>query len=97
MPYALVQDAAVSWQHYRELGPALLEPVPPGLLLHVAGPTAEGIRIIDIWQAKDAWERFHEECLAPALAALGEPVGAELTFRDLEVAHFVGGRRNVEP
>jgi hypothetical protein len=91
MAYAFVQDIAASWQLYRQLGGALLEPPPPGLILHVAGPTDEGIRIIDIWASADAWQHFQTERLGPAIAALGGPTRPAPTFRDLHPAHIVVG------
>lgn len=38
---------------------------PEGQLGHVAGPTADGFRIIDVWETRDAFERFEREVLAP--------------------------------
>jgi hypothetical protein len=41
-----------------------------GLLLHVAGETANGFRVIDVWQSEEAFRRFGE-ALAPVMAKLG--------------------------
>jgi hypothetical protein len=41
-----------------------------GLLLHVAGETASGFRVIDVWQSEEAFRRFGE-ALAPIMAKLG--------------------------
>lgn len=41
-----------------------------GLLLHVAGETASGFRVIDVWQSEEAFRRFGE-ALAPIMARLG--------------------------
>jgi hypothetical protein len=92
--YAFVQDVAVTWEQYERVAAPTVEPVPDGLILRVAGPTDDGVRIIDIWQTKEAWERFQVERLAPALAALGGPAAVEATLRELQVAHVVerGGR-----
>jgi hypothetical protein len=89
VPYAFVQDVSASWQHYQQTVARLLEPVPVGLILHVAGPTAEGVRVIDIWESEQAWQRFRAERLAPAIAALGGPACPESTFRDLHPEHIV--------
>ena len=89
MTYAFVQDVPASWQHYQQTVACLLEPVPVGLILHVAGPTAEGVRVIDIWESEQAWQRFRAERLAPAIAALGGPARPESTFRDLHPQHIV--------
>lgn len=58
MTYAVVHDVPASWEHYEPLGAALANPVPNGLLLHVAGPTDEGFRVIDIWASREDWEQF---------------------------------------
>jgi hypothetical protein len=54
-----------------------MDPAPAGLILHVAGPTDEGFRMIDIWKSEQAWDRFQAERLAPAIAALGGPARPE--------------------
>ena len=63
--YAYVQDAAWSWEQYVRIGAALVEPLPDGLIARVAGPTDEGVRVIDIWESEATWERFRAERLAP--------------------------------
>jgi len=89
--YAFVQDVAASWEQYGRVAAALVEPAPAGLLLHVAGPTDEGFRTVDIWESEDAWSRFQTERLAPAIAALGGPARPEPTFRGVQAGHLVFG------
>lgn len=93
MPYALVQDVASTWEQYERVAAAQMQPAPAGLILHVAGPTDEGVRIIDIWESQQAWQYFRAQRLAPAIAALGGPGRPEATFRDLHSAHVVLGDR----
>jgi hypothetical protein len=38
-----------------------------GLVAHVAGPVAGGFRIVNVWESKDAAERFHREVIQPAV------------------------------
>jgi hypothetical protein len=90
VPYVLVQDVAATWEQYERVTALTVEPLPQGLILHVAGPTADGFRVIDVWEDRDAWERFNAERIAPAVAALGGPARPEPTFRDFEAAHVVG-------
>jgi hypothetical protein len=97
MSYALVQDVAASWHDYQRLHTAALEPVPPGLILHAAGPTDEGFRIIEIWQSQAAWESFHAERLRPAVAELADPIRPRPRFRDLHAHHLVLGNANAVP
>ena len=93
--YAYVQDVASSWEQYARFAGDLVDPPPAGLILHVAGPTDEGVRIIDVWESEEAWERFRAERLAPAIAALGGPSRPEPTFRDLHPQHVVTRTRAV--
>jgi hypothetical protein len=96
VPYAFVQDIAASWQHYQQVAAILLEPTPPGLVLHAAGPTDEGIRIIGVWASKEAWQEFQAESLAPVIAALRGPALPEPTFRELRPLHMVLGGHALE-
>ena len=91
MAYAFVQDIASSWEVYERVARGLTEPTPEGLLFHLAGPTDEGFRIIDVWETEQAFCRFRSERLQPAIAALGAPSRPEPTFRDLHAAHLVIG------
>jgi hypothetical protein len=87
--YAYVHDVASSWEQYELVAAALVEPLPEGLIVHVAGPTDEGVRIIDVWESEAAWELFRAERLAPAIAALGGPARPQPTFRDLHPERVV--------
>jgi hypothetical protein len=91
--YAFVQDVAASWDQYERVTAALMDPAPAGLILHIAGPTEEGFRTIDLWESEQAWQRFQAERLAPAIAALGGPARPEPTFRALSPAHTIVGQQ----
>jgi hypothetical protein len=45
---------------------------PAGQLDHIAGPTPDGFRIIDVWESAEAYERFERAVLAP-LGFAGAP------------------------
>jgi hypothetical protein len=89
--YAFVQDVASSWDQYERVTAPLMHPAPAGLILHVAGPTDEGFRTIELWESAQAWQGFQAERLAPAIAALGGPTRPEPTLRRLRAAHTVIG------
>lgn len=40
---------------------------PDGLIIHTAGPAGDGMRIFDVWESEDAYRRFEQERLMPAL------------------------------
>ena len=89
--YALVQEIAVSWAEFRWLAAGLYDPAPAGLVVHIAGPTDEGVRVINVWESEQAWRRFQSERLEPARAALGGPARRVPTTRDLHAAQIVLG------
>lgn len=42
----------------------------PGLLLHLAGETPSGFRVVDVWESEEAFRQFGEK-LAPVMAKVG--------------------------
>lgn len=85
MSYAFVQDVAASWEQYEHFSAALrFEAPPPGLIAHVAGPTDEGFRVIDIWASEHEW-REYERRIRPQQP----PELARRTCRAFEIAHAV--------
>src|SRR5438445_820186 len=42
-----------------------LGPVAPGRIYHVAGPSEEGWRVVDVWESPEAFEAFLTERLLP--------------------------------
>lgn len=86
MPYAFVNDVAASWEHYEAFAKAFSGPVPEGLVLHAAGPTDEGFRIIAVWESEDAWERFRADRLGPDVETVAHVAP---TFRALNAIHIV--------
>lgn len=45
---------------------------PEGLIFHSAGPIEEGWGVIDFWESREAFDRFVESRLQPALQELGD-------------------------
>ena len=70
MSYVIVEDVAASWEQYRPFAEALEGATPEGLLLHAAGPTEEGFRIVGVWESEEAWERFRADRLGPDAEAV---------------------------
>lgn len=94
MPYAIVRDTPASWEDYLALVARSAGPAPAGLLLRLAGPTAEGIREIEVWRSAADAERFAlagRPAAARALRQIREPIA-----RSLVVEHVVD-RRTAEP
>ena len=88
MSFAFVQDIAATWERYEQLAAAIAAR-PEGLVIHVAGPTDEGFRIIGVWESEAAWVRFEAE--RQSEDASGAPP-TQTTFRALRPKHVVYGR-----
>jgi hypothetical protein len=93
MAYVVVEDVAASWEHYRRVAEALAGPAPAGLIVHAAGPTDEGFRIVAVWESEEARQRFLAERLGGDAGA-----GAHVApvVRPLRPAHVVIGRPREE-
>ena len=74
MPILVVAEAAgVTAEQDAALVKALdLGSSPPvGGRIRMAGPTADGWRIVTLWDSEEDWERFRKEKLVPALTGAG--------------------------
>jgi hypothetical protein len=86
--HAVVRDTAESWEDYRRLAAELGGEVPEGLLIHVAGRTAEGVREIEVWVSREALARYERERLGPAEQRAPRPVRQPIV-RELAVEHVL--------
>ena len=89
MSYALVEDIPASWERHAVIA-RCLEPMPRGLLLHLAGPTDEGFRIIKVWETEGDWQRFAPD-FQDAVRSIDPVVGPRTISRDLRSAVLVVG------
>ena len=69
--WAFVSDVPISREQYDKLDQELGSDNPEGLIVHVAGESGSGIRIIDVWESKQQFERFQSERLGPAMLKVG--------------------------
>jgi hypothetical protein len=56
--------------------------LPEGCLVHIAGPSNGGFRVITVWETEDQYQRFREEKLLPAFQEVG---GGDARGPDAEV------------
>jgi hypothetical protein len=64
---------------------------PAGLLTHAAGTGDDGsLMVIEVWESRDAQNRFMEERLGRALAEGGIAVQPQVTWIDLFSYHTPG-------
>jgi hypothetical protein len=72
--WAYVQDAeGFTLDDYDRVTAELGDDPPEGLIVHVAGEHGGKVRIIDVWESQDAFLRFQEERLGPAIAKVMGP------------------------
>ena len=58
-------------------------PTPPGALFHWVTKTGDGIRVMDVWQDRETFERFAEEQIGPKMAEAGIDSQPEITFHEV--------------
>jgi hypothetical protein len=78
-------DAVIETLGYLPGGPGI-----PSVRCHWVADVEDGIRVIDVWDSREAFEAFFSEKLVPSYRAVGalDPPEAEV----LEVHNFLGGR-----
>jgi hypothetical protein len=93
MAWAYVQDnPEVTLDLYDRVASELGEGNPAGLVVHVAGEGPKGgVRIIDVWESRQAYERFRDERLIPAIERVtgSPPDSPQVTMEELNVHHLV--------
>jgi hypothetical protein len=52
---------------YDAVGAKLGNDVPEGSLVHTAAADGDGFFVYDVWESREAWERFRNEKLRPAI------------------------------
>ena len=55
----------------------------PGGIFHWVTHTEDGLQITDVWESKDAFERFAEAQLRPHTAAVGITEPPEFTYYEV--------------
>ena len=70
MAWGFISELPVSLDEYDRLNAEVGED-PEGLILHTASEKNGKARIIDVWESKEAYERFERDTLMPAMAQAG--------------------------
>jgi hypothetical protein len=55
--------------------------------LHIAGPVEGGWRVITVWRSPEAFDRFREERLLPAIRELGGEQGGPPVEPEVQPVH----------
>jgi hypothetical protein len=64
-------------------------PPPPGAIFHWVAGTENGIRVVDVWETREQFDRFAAEEIGPKTAAAGFTGPPQMTF--FEVHNTFGG------
>jgi hypothetical protein len=62
----------------------------PQELFHWVAQVEQGFRVVDVWETREAFERFAQEKLAPICERIGIPRPSDIQF--FEVHNYLGGR-----
>jgi heme-degrading monooxygenase HmoA len=90
MPWGFVTELPISLEDYDRLNGEIGQD-PEGLILHHASQSGNGVRICDVWESKDAYERFERDTLMPAAERAGLQMGGERPPRDEYEVHNMRG------
>ena len=55
---------------------------PDGLIVHTAGEVDGNLRVIDVWESREAHDKFVQERLGPAIEATAREAGAPMDERE---------------
>lgn len=91
MAWGFIGELPVSREEYDRLS-GEVQQEPEGLILHASAEKGPIMRIIDVWESKEAFERFEREILLPALARIGAGPGDEPPPREEFEVHSLRGR-----
>lgn len=75
MPYAFSQDMPASKDMYTQISDRVGHEAPKGLIVHLAFETATGMRIVDVWEREEDFDRFQAERLRPAMDKILQDAG----------------------
>lgn len=94
MPWAFVQDTPdATLDEYDRVTAELGDEAPEGLIVHVAGPHGSGFRIMDVWESEEAFMRFRDQRLGPAIVKVIGPEAMEgpPLIDPIDVHHIIRG------
>ena len=56
---------------------------PPGAVFHWATQTDDGLRVVDVWETQEQFDKFAEEQIGPYSQEAGFPGPPQMTFHDV--------------
>ena len=106
--HAFISDVPGDETMHGEIKQRLGDEVPAGLIAHLVFKIENGLRHIEVWETPEAWVRYRDEAVEPAVDAVlaahgisdgdvGEPVWREIDMVDVSVGVPPGGRPHTLP
>lgn len=86
----LLEFPGLTREQYERAGASLAGGPPEGILYHSCGSYGDGWRIVDIWESREAFDRFVDGSYLPAVQSVG---GTAPTRREVVEAHHAGAVR----
>jgi hypothetical protein len=56
---------------------------PPNAIFHWAAKTDDGLRVVDVWETREAYEQFAQEQIGPYSQQVGVPGPPEITYYEV--------------
>ena len=76
------------WMHAVREQIGVQDNPPDGLIVHTESEVDGRVRVGDVWESKDAHERFAEQRLGPAIQAVSARMGVDMSSGPQPVATF---------
>ncbi|MGH2758310.1 MAG: hypothetical protein ACRDKJ_01980 [Actinomycetota bacterium] len=73
--YAVDYEVPGDADMYRKVKAQIGEELPSGLVVHFVVRTQGGLRHFEVWDSREAWERFRNDRVRPAVAKVLADVG----------------------
>ena len=92
MAWGFISELPVGPEEYDRVN-AEIGDDPEGLILHTSSQKPDGrMRIVDVWESKEAYERFERETLMPAMERIGAqpPEGGPPPREEYEIHNMRG-------
>jgi hypothetical protein len=58
-------------------------PTPPGAISHFVTETDDGIRVVDVWESREVFDKFAQEHIGPKTREAGITEAPEMHFYDV--------------
>lgn len=83
----VLEFAGMTLDAYERVGGMVPAGAPEGILFHACGPVEGGWRIMDVWESREAFDRFVDGTYLPAVRQAG---AHELSRREVVITHHAG-------